>query len=140
MAIAKSLRRFGGIGFDEAAVRVRQVQAKIVEADLLARDIAVRLAEIRLGVAGTMAQRHEHLAGALHRLGDILAHDRVSAGESFLVPQPVENPMRGVALLLMNAAIIVQNLVDPRHVWTKLLGSRPFSPLIARRDRKLEHL
>ena len=103
MAIAKGLRRLGGIGFDETAVRVRQVHAKIMEPDLLARDIAVRLAEIRLGVARTMAQRHEHLAGPLHCLRHILAHDRVAAGKSFFVPQPVENPMRGVALLFMNA-------------------------------------
>ena len=121
MAVAKSLGRFSGIGFDETAVRVWQVHAKIMEPDFLARDIAVRLTEISLGVAGTMAQRHEHLAGALHRLGDILAHDRVSAGESFFLPQPVENPMRGVALLLMNAAIVLQDLVDPCHVRTKLL-------------------
>jgi hypothetical protein len=29
MAVAKSLRRFVGIGFDEAAVRVRQVYAAV---------------------------------------------------------------------------------------------------------------
>jgi hypothetical protein len=64
MAIAEGFRRLSRIGLDEAAIRVRQVHAKIIKPDLLARDIAIRLAKIRLPVTWEMAQRHEHLAGA----------------------------------------------------------------------------
>ena len=39
MAVAKSFRRLRRIGFDKAAIRVRQVHAKIMEPDLLARAI-----------------------------------------------------------------------------------------------------
>jgi hypothetical protein len=47
MAIAESFRRLGGIGLGEAAVRVRQIDAKEMQPDLLARDITIRLAKIR---------------------------------------------------------------------------------------------
>ena len=55
----------GRIGLDEAAVRVRQVHAKIMEPALLARDIRICLAKIRLRVARSIAQWHEHLASAV---------------------------------------------------------------------------
>ena len=54
MAIAEGLRRLRRIGFDEATIRVRQIHAKIEEPDLLAADVAVRLAKIRLRVARAM--------------------------------------------------------------------------------------
>jgi len=82
--------------------------------DLLTCDIAIRVAKIRLRVARAMAQWHEHLAGAQRGPCHILAHDRVSAGKSFFVPQPLENPLRRVTLLLVDAAIVFQDLVDPR--------------------------
>src|ERR1700730_18085976 len=61
MAIAKGFRRFGRIRLDETAVRVRKIHTKIVEANLLAADVPIRLAEIRLRMTRTMAPRHEHL-------------------------------------------------------------------------------
>ena len=57
-----------------------------MEPDFLARDIAIRLAKIRLGVTRAMAQWDEHLAGALRRLRHILPYDRVAARKSFLGP------------------------------------------------------
>src|SRR5450759_3104203 len=134
MAVAKGFSRLGWIGFDETAIRVRQIHAKIMEPDLLTRDIAIRLAKISLRVTRAMAQWHEHLAGAQHRLSPIFAHDRVSAGKSFFVPQPLENPMRRVALLFVHAPVVFQDLVDPRHIRTKLLRLWPLAPPIARRN------
>jgi len=127
MAIAKSFRRFGRIRLDETAVRVRQIHAKIMEANLLAADVPIRLAKIRLRMTWTMAQRHEHLPRPQHLRRYILTHDRVATGKPSLVPQPLENPMRRVPLLLVNAAVAFKNGVDPRHIRPQLLragGSR----------------
>ena len=55
-----------------------------MEPHLLARDIAIRLAKVRLRVTGAMAQRHEHLTRPLRCLRHILAHDGVTAREAFL--------------------------------------------------------
>jgi hypothetical protein len=48
--------------------------------------------------------------------------------------------MRRVALLLVDAPVVFQDLVDPRHIRTKLLRRWPLAPPIARRNRILEHL
>src|SRR5271157_4913042 len=60
MAIAKGFRCFGRIRLDETAIRVRQIHAKIMEPNLLATNVPVRLAKIRLRVAWAMAQWHEN--------------------------------------------------------------------------------
>ena len=48
MAVVNGFRCFGRIGLDETAIRVRQIHAKIVEADLLAANVPFRLTEIHL--------------------------------------------------------------------------------------------
>src|ERR1019366_10456909 len=115
MAIAKGCRGFGWIRLDKAAIRVRQIHAKRMEAALLAADVPVRLAKIRLPITWTMAQRHEHLPRPQHRRRHILTHDRVAAAKALLVPQPLENPMCRVPLFLVNVAVAFKNGVDPRH-------------------------
>ena len=45
-----------------------------------------------------------------------------------------------VTLLGVNALVVLQDLVDPRHVGAELLRRRPLPPPIAGRDRKLQHL
>jgi Predicted integral membrane protein (DUF2189) len=90
-------------------------------------------------VLGTL-QGWKLIVGAQHSPRHILPHDRVAAGESFFIPQTFENPIRRMALLLVNALVVFQDLVDPRHIRTKLLRHWPFTPPIARRNRKLEHL
>ena len=47
MAIAESFHRLGWKGIDEAVGRVRQIDAKVMQPDLLVRDITIRLAKIR---------------------------------------------------------------------------------------------
>ena len=86
MAIAKGFRCFGRIRLDETAIRVRQIHAKIMEPNLLATNIPVRLAKIRLRVAWAMAQWHEHLPPPKHRLCHIPAHDRVATSKPLLIP------------------------------------------------------
>src|ERR1035437_3027679 len=140
MAVAEGFRRLGRIRFDEAAVRMRQIHAKVMEPDLLARDVAIRLAKIRLGVTRTMAQRHKHLAGSRRCLGHILTHNRIAAGKSPFSSKTLENPLRRVALLLVHAAVFFKDGVDPRHLRAEFLRSRPFAPPVAGRNRKLKHL
>jgi len=59
MAIAKCFLRLRWIRLDEGIIRLRQVHAEIMEPNLLTGNDGIRLAEIRLGVAGPVAQRHE---------------------------------------------------------------------------------
>src|ERR1700730_1669714 len=71
MTIAKGFRRLGRIGLDEAAVRVRQIHTKIMKADLLARDISIRLTKIRLRLPramlnGTNISRERNIARATY--------------------------------------------------------------------------
>ena len=122
MAIAKGFRCLGRIRLDETAIRVRQIHAKIMEPNLLATNVPVRLAKIRLRVARAMAQWHEHLPPPKHRLRHIPAHDRVATNKLLLIPQPLENPMRRVPLLLMNLAVAFKNGVDPRQIRSKLFA------------------
>ena len=84
VTFAKGLRCLRRVGFDKTTVRVRQVHAQIMEPHFFARDIAIRLAKVRLRVTGTMAQRHEHFTRPLHCLRNILAHDRIAARKAFL--------------------------------------------------------
>jgi hypothetical protein len=93
----------------------------------------------RLRMARTMAQRYKHLPPPQHCLRDILAHDRVAARKPLLVPQPFKNPMRRMALLLVNLAVAFKNGINPRHMRPKLLRYRTFTPAIARRNRKTQH-
>ena len=71
-----------------------------------------RFAEVDLGMAGRMLQRHEHLPPAAAALADVVLHDGVAAGEARLVPEPLEHPVRGVALLGALAEIVSQPLLD----------------------------
>jgi hypothetical protein len=111
-----------------------------MEANLLAADVPIRLAKIRLRMTWTMAQWHEHLPRPQHLRRYILTHDRVATAKALFVPQPLENPMRRVTLFLVNAAVAFKNGVNPRHKWSKLPGRRPLAPPIARRNGKTQHL
>jgi hypothetical protein len=86
VTIAESFRRLRRIGFDETAVGVGQIHAEVIEPHVLAGDVTIGLAKIRLRLTRAMAQRHEHLAGAQRRLRHVLANDRVAARKAFLRP------------------------------------------------------
>ena len=135
-----SFRRLGRIGFDEATVGVRQIHAKIMEPDLLAADVTIGFAKVRLGMTRTVAQWHEHLAVAQRCLRHVLPYNRIAAGKSLFVTQPLEDPAGRMALLLVDAAIAFKDRVDPRHARPELLRNRAFLPPVAGRDRKLQHL
>ena len=63
MAIQEGLGALRRVGLHEAAVAVGQVQYEAVGLSLHAADDHQGLAEVAMGVARRMGQRHEHLFG-----------------------------------------------------------------------------
>ena len=112
VAVQKGLGGLPGIGLHEAAVVVGQVQHEVVHLALHTGDHRQRLPEIALGVARCMGQRHEHLPDPRPVLPDVVLDYGVLAVEPVLVPQPLEDPLRGVALLSGNSAIGFQDRVN----------------------------
>ncbi len=92
-----------GIGLDEAAVAVGQVDDETVGLPLHSADDHHGLAEVALGVARRMGQGDEHLPGLPAMLSYIVLDRGVSAVVAVLVPQPLEDTLGGVALLLWDA-------------------------------------
>ena len=86
MAVQEGLRRLPGIRLDEPDIGMGQDQAE--EGNLLALppQLHHRLAEVDLGMARRVMQRHEGLARRLPPGPDIVLHDGVAAGEPVLVP------------------------------------------------------
>ena len=62
VAIAERLGRLRRVGLHEAGITVGKIEGKEVDLARHAADHRHRLAEVRLGVAGGMDERHEHLA------------------------------------------------------------------------------
>ena len=124
------------IGPDEAGVAVRQVEGEEMRRLLDPADEHAGLAEIGLRVARRMVQRHEHLPAAPAMLADVVLHDGVAADEPVLVPQPLEHPLGGVALLGALPEIVPQPLLDdlgePVQLRPPDLGASP----IPRRNRE----
>ena len=114
------------------------------EGDLLptAPQLDHRLAEVDLGMARRVMQRHEGLARRLPPGTDIVLHDRVAAGKPVLVPQTLENPMRRVPLLARHVRIRVrlQDRVDDAGEPVQLRPPYRLRPPIPRRRRIAQHL
>ena len=103
MAIQEGLGGLRRVGLDEAAVAVGQVDDEAVGLLLHAADDHQGLAEVALGVARRMGQRHEHLLGLTAVLSNVVLDRGVSAVEPVLVPEALEDALGGVALLPGNA-------------------------------------
>ena len=140
MAVQKGLGGLPGIGLHEAAVAVGQVQHEVVHLALHTGDHRQRLPEIALGVARCMGQRHEHLPDPPPVLPDVVLDYGVLAVEPVLVPQPLEDPLRGVALLSGNSAIGCQDRVNYAGVRLKLRLARRALPRVALGRRIVQHL
>jgi len=106
----------------------------------LAVDDPIRLAKINLRMAGTMAQRHEHLARTPHLHRHVLADDGLAAREPTLVAQPLKDPRYRMMLLAVHAAIIKQYLVDEIRMPLKLAAERPPLAPVWRGLWKHQHL
>ena len=101
-----------GIGLDEAAVAVGQVDDEAVGLTLHAADDHQGLAEVALGVPRRMGQRHKHLPGLAAMLSDVVLDRGVSAVVAVLVPEPLEDALGRVALLPGAREVILQDPVD----------------------------
>src|SRR6056297_1512838 len=98
------------------------------------------LAEVGLGMAGRMRQRHEHLAAAPFPLPHIVLHDRVAAAEAMLIAQPLKHALRRMALLAMDLAITLQPIIDDPGEGIQLRPLHGGRPPVSRRNRECHHL
>ncbi len=112
VAVQEGLGGLRRIGFDETAVAVGQVQDEAVNLSLHAADDYQGLAEVALGLARRVRQRDKHLPCLAAVLPDVVLDHGVPAVETVLVPEPLEDALGRVALLLGNAVILVQDAVD----------------------------
>ena len=74
------------------------------------------LAEVALGVARRVGQRHEHLPRLAAMLPHVVLDDRVLAIKPVLVAKALEDALGGVALLPGDVMVIVQDVVDDAGV------------------------
>ena len=100
--------RFGGlrrIGPHETRIAVRQVHRKEVDLALHPGDFRQRLAKIHLRMTRIVPQRHEYLAMPQPPRQHIVFYDGDPAGVAVLVAKPLEDPLRGMPLLLRSRFI-----------------------------------
>ena len=140
MAVQKGLGGLRRIRLHEAAVAVGQVQHEVVHLALHSGDDRHRLAEITLGVAGRMGQRHEHLLRPPPTLPDVILDYGVLTVEPVLVLEALKDSHGRVALLPGNSAIAFQDRVN--HAGEGLQLGSPWRTLapVARRHRVGQHL
>ena len=100
VSFQKRFRRPGWKSHHEAVVRVRQVHGQIVRLALHPGDLHQAFAKVRLRIPRRMRQRHEHLPLAHLPQPHVVLHDGVAACIAVLVPQPLEDPLGRVPLLL----------------------------------------
>ena len=117
-----------------------QVDDEAVGLPLHAADDHQGLAEVALGVARRMGQRHEHLPGLTAILSDVVLDRGVSAVEPVLVPEPLEDALGGVALFLGASEVVLQDPVDDAGEGLQLGLSRRRLSAITRRGRIGQHL
>jgi len=140
VAVDPGLSRRCGIGTHEAGIAVRKVQNEEMGLLLDPADDDHSLAEIGLGVAGRMRQRHEHLAATTLALPYVVFHDRVAAGEAVLIAEPLEHPLRRMSLLAMDLAVAFQPAVDDPGERVQLRSLHRRRPPVSGRNRERHHL
>ena len=140
MPVQEGLGGLSGIGLHEASVAVGQVEDEAVGLALHPADDHQSLPEVALGMARRVGQRHEHLPCPAAVLPHVVLDDGVSAVETVLVPEPLEDALGGVPLLPGNAMIIVQNLVDDASKGIKLGPTWRALASIPGRHRVGQHL
>jgi hypothetical protein len=99
-----------------------------------------RLAEVRLGMAGRMRQRNEHLLPHLAARAHVVAHRRVASVEATLVAQTLEDPPCRVTLLGRRRLVGVQDLLDELDMLRELRTVHRDGALVSGWHRMLHHL
>ena len=105
MPVQESLRRLRRIRLYKRRVGMGQIKAEHVQHRAHAAYDPDALAEIDLGMAGRMRERHEGFLHPHPLQPDVILHHRVAAGIGVFGPQPLENPLARVPLLRRRAAI-----------------------------------
>src|SRR3954464_15670502 len=110
--------------------------------DLLpyAADYRHCLAEVGLGMAGRVGQRHKHLLRLGTMLAHIVLHARIAAGIAVLGAQALEDALGRVPLLRRRRAVGRQDLVDDRGDGAELGAARRRGTPVARLHREGQHL
>ena len=80
-----------------------------------------------------MRQRHEHLPRPARPLPDIVRDDGDPADEAMFITQTLEDPLRGVTLLLDPGLILCEDLVSDPDKRIQLRTRRRTLPSIPRR-------
>src|SRR5208282_3966406 len=96
---AEGFAALGRIGLHQTSIAVRQIHREEVDLALHTCDYRERLAEVGLRMPRIVAQRYEHLAQPLPPLAHVVPYDRDPAAVPVLIPQPLEDPFRGMLLL-----------------------------------------
>src|SRR5262245_49859226 len=112
MALPERLGALALERLDEEGVGVRQGHHE--EGDLAepAGDVGQGVAEVDLGLAGAVGQGDEALAAGPLEVADRPLHGRVAAPVA-LGPEPLEDPLGGVALLPGAALVLLEDPGDP---------------------------
>ena len=134
MPVQEGFRRLSRIRLYERCVGMGQIKTEHVQHRAHAADHPDALAEINLGMAGRMGQRHKGFLQPRPLQPDVILHHRVAAGIIVFGPQPLENPLGRVPLLRRRAAVRRQDRVDHRHQRPQLRLLRWFAALITRRN------
>ncbi|CUH39342.1 hypothetical protein JSE7799_02066 [Jannaschia seosinensis] len=140
MAINPGFRCRRGISAHKAGIAARQVHDEEMRLLLDAVDDDHRLAKVGLGMTGRMRQRHEHLSAAPLALPHVVLHDRIAAGETMLIAEPFEQPLRRVPLLAMDLAIAIQPAVDDPGEPVQLRPLHGRRSPVSWRNRERQHL
>ena len=119
---------------------MRQVKGEEVDLALGATDDADGFAKVYLSMPRRMHQGYKHLLSPLMPAGHVVLHDRQPAGIAMLIPQPLEDPLRGVPLLRLTALILLQDPVDDPDERVQLRSRRRRAAPIPGRYREHHHL
>ena len=138
--VQKRLGGFSRIGLRKAAVAVGQVQDEVMHLALHTGDHRQCLAEITLGMARSMGQRHEHLPNTPPTLPHVVLDYRLLTFKAVLVPQPLKDALRRVPLLLGCPAVRLQYGVNYAGEGLQLRLVRRPLPRVALRRRIRQHL
>ena len=93
-------------------IRIRQRHHEQRHLLPLTGEVDIGEAEVDLGLARWMREGHEDLLPDVLPLPDRRFHHRDAAGVATLGPQPVEDPLRRVVLLLRLLLVLLQHLLD----------------------------
>ncbi len=140
MAVAEGLTGLCPIGPHETGIGLWQVHREDMDLAVPAPDDDRRFAKVDLGMAGVVSQRYKDLSAAPPALSDVVFDDRIAAGETMLISQPLKDPLGGVPLLAMNLSILLQDPIDDLDKGIQLGAPRRPAAAVAWRHRVSQHL